>query len=265
MSFTGSSFIYNGISSEMFGLMLCNFSSATQEAGVVGEKLSIQEDRIARRRTGLHYGVTDNEAKEFPIVFVARDDNRRLDRYEIAQIGAWLTGDHEYKELTIVQSDMEGVFYRCLITELEQIVVGMRTVGFTATVSCDGPYAYRRMASTNAEISGSTPLLYRNFSNVKGYYFPEIEIQCTGSSLSIQNQTDGTAFILSGMPSGTRTITIDCQNQVMTSSDGINLYQYWNVDTAKYFPRMVRGDNDLVMTGTGKITIQNVFSWNVGN
>ncbi len=265
MSFVGRSFIYDGISSDMFGLMLCNFSGASQEAGIVGTRLSIQEDRIARRRTSLHYGATDNVAKEFPVVFVVQDDNRRLDRYEIAQIGAWLTGDHEYKELAIMQSDMEGVFYRCIITELDQIEVGMRTVGFTAMVSCDGPYAYRRMAPTQVQISGSTPLLYRNFSNVKGYYCPEMEIQGAGSSLSIQNQTDGTTFALNGMPSGTRTIKIDCQNQVMTSSDGINLYQYWNVGLDKHFPRMVRGDNNLVITGTGTMTIQNVFPWNIGN
>lgn len=265
MSFTGSSFIYDGISSEMFGLMLCNFSGTTQEAGTVGARLSIQEDRIARRCTSLHYGVTDNDAKEFPVVLVVRDENRRLDRYEIAQIGAWLSGDHEYKELAILQSDMEGVFYRCIITDLEQLEVGMRTIGFTATVSCDGPYAYRRMPSTKAELSGSTSLLYHNYSNVKGYYLPEMEIQCTGSSLLIQNQTDGTMFSLDGMPSGARTIHISCQNQVMTSSDGINLYQYWNVDTDKYVPRFVRGDNRLMIAGADMITIQNVFPWNVGN
>lgn len=265
MSFTGTTFFFDGVSSEQYGLMLCNFDGANQEAGKVGGKLSIQEDRIARRFNSLHYGVTNNEAKVFPLVFVVSDDKRRLDRYDIARIGAWLTGHSGYKELAVMQPDLEGVFYRCIITDLEQIEVGMRTVGFTATASCDGPYAYRRMAHTDISFSGSTSVLYHNMSNVNDYYYPVMEITCTGTDFSIENSTDGTVFSLSGMPSGTRTIQIDTLNQVMTSSDGFDLYAYWNTDMDKCFPRFVRGDNQLIIAGAGTMTIQNVFPWNVGN
>lgn len=265
MAFTGTTFFFDGVSSEQYGLMLCNFDSAKQEAGRVGGKLSIQEDRVARRSTSLHYGVTNNEAKSFPVVFVVTDSNRRLDRYDIASIGAWLTGHSDYKELAIMQSDLEGVFYRCIITDLEQIELGMRTVGFTATVSCDGPYAYRRMVRTTIPFSSTTSALYHNMSNVNDYYHPLMEVTCTGSELSIENTTDGTTFKLSGMPTGERTIQIDTLNQVMTSSDGINLYEYWNADIDKCFPRFVRGDNNLTITGEGTLTIQNVFPWNIGH
>ncbi|MGM9608346.1 MAG: phage tail domain-containing protein [Oscillospiraceae bacterium] len=265
MAFTGTTFFFDGVSSEQYGLMLCNFDSAKQEAGRVGGKLSIQEDRIARRSTSLHYGVENNEAKEFPLVFVVSDDNRRLDRYDIASIGAWLTGHSDYKELAIMQPDLEGVFYRCIITDLEQIELGMRVVGFTATVSCDGPYAYRRMVRTTIPFNGTTSARYHNMSNVNDYYRPLMEVTCTGTELYIENTTDGTTFKLSGMPTGTRTIQIDTLNQVMTSSDGIDLYAYWNEGIDKHFPRFVRGDNNLTITGEGTLTIQNVFPWNIGH
>lgn len=265
MSFTGTTFFFDGISSDQYGLMLCNFNGAKQDTGRVGGELSIQEDRIARRFNSLHYGVTNNEAKEFPLVFVVSDDNRRLDRYNIAAVGAWLTGHADYKELAIMQPDMEGVFYRCIITDLEQIEVGMRTVGFTAMASCDGPYAYRRMVHTEIQFSGTTSALYHNMSNVNDYYRPIMEVTCTGANFSIENITDGTVCSLSGMPAGTRTIRIDTQNQVMTSSDGFDLYAYWNTNTDKYFPRFVRGDNQLIIKGTGTMKIQNVFPWNVGH
>lgn len=265
MAFTGTSFFFDGISSQQYGLMLCNTDSADQEAGMVGGKLSIQEDRLARRTTGLHYGVANNEAKEFPLVFIVSDDTRRLDRYDIARVGAWLTGHADYKELVIVQPDMEGVFYRCLITELEQIEVGMRTIGFTAQVTCDGPYAYRRMPRTELSFSGTASVLYHNMSNVNDYYCPVMEVASTGTEFRMENTTDGTVFSLSGMPAGTRTLRIDTLNQVMTSSDGLDLYQYWNDGIDKAFPRFVRGDNQLVITGEGALTIQNVFPWNVGH
>lgn len=265
MAFTGYSFIYNGISSEQFGLMLCDFENAKQEAGKLGAGLSIQEDRIARRTTSLHYGVIDNTAKSFPLVFVSTDPAKRLDRYDIAQVASWLSGHSDYKELVVLEPHMEGVFYRCIMTDIEQIEVGKRTIGFTATACCDGPYAYLSRKSTVYHLDGTTTEIYRNGSNVNDYYYPTMELICTGSNFALTNQTDGTAFVLNGMPSGDRTIQIDTLNQVMTSSDDINLYEYWNTDMDKYFPRFLRGDNRLTLEGNGSLTIQNVFPWNVGN
>lgn len=265
MSFTGLNFVFDGVSSEKYGLILCNFGSTTQKAGQVGSKLSILEDRIPRRHIGVHYGTKDNEAKEFTLVMMVSDDNRCFDRYDIASVAGWLTGHQDYKELTILQPDMEGVFYRCLISGLEQIENGMRTVGFVATVTCDGPHAYRRMAPATIDVSGETTLMYHNHSNVNSYYRPGIAVSCAGTSFSIENASDGSVFCLDGMPDGERMIYIDAANQVMTSSDGINLYQYWNNGINKCFPRFVRGDNHLVISGTGTLTIGNVFPWNIGN
>lgn len=262
MSFTGREFVFDGISGSMYGLMLCNFDGAKQDEGVAGEEISIIEDRIARRMTGLHYGITNNKAKEFPLAFVVTESNRHLDRYEVANIAGWLTGHHDYKELSVVQDDLDGVFYRCILTELEQIEVGMHTVGFVATVVCDGPNAYRRYAPTTFSLGDSVS--YVNTSNVNDYYLPTLSITGSGD-VEIANTTDGTSFSLVGLPDGERTIDVDCLNQVMTASDGINLYQYWNTDSDKYFPRFVRGVNALTLSGSGSLTIYNEVPWNIGH
>lgn len=264
MSFTGTDFVFDGVSGKQYGLMLCNFDSEKQEAGVVGSKLSISEDRLTRRPTPLHYGIENNTPKEFPAIFVVRDSNKRLDRFDIANIAGWLSGHSDYKELTVDQEDMTGVFYKCIITELRQLEVGGDTVGFSATITCDCPYAYRRMADTKLTFDGAYSGVYRNHSNVNDYYFPMMEITASGD-ITIENKTDGTVFQLTGLPAGDRTITIDTQNQVMTSTDELDLYQYWNTGIDKCFPRFLRGDNQLAVTGSGTMTIQNEFHWNIGH
>lgn len=261
MAFYGSSFVFDGVPSEQYGLIMASFNRNGQTDGNIGGKYEIHEERINRRSTGLHYGVTSNTPLSFPIVLTVCEDNRYLDRSDVAAIAGWLTGHNQYKQLAICQPDMEGIYYRCIITELKEVQARGHIVGFNATMTCDGPYAYRSWPATIC-VPGKD-VLYRNMSNVNGYYRPVMSVVCNGSAFSFENKTDGTKFMLSGMPAGKRVITIDAVNQVMTSSDGINLYQYWNVGETKHFPRFVRGDNVVSVVG-GTVTIVNEFPWNVG-
>lgn len=265
MSFQTTSFIYDGVPSEAYGLALANFNGAAQAASNYGGTLTIHEDRFNGRSTGLHYGTTLNGALSFPITMTVCQDNTYMDRYDQAAVVGWLTGHKGYKPLVICQADMEGVYYRALITNLQACEVGMRQMGYTATVMCDGPYAYRRMTDTVIQAAGETDLIYRNMSNLSAYYYPAIEIACSGETFTMTNHTDGTVFQLSGMPAADRTIYIDSQNKILRSSDGLNLYQYWNTDVPKMFPRMLRGDNALSVSGQCVVTIKNDFPWNVGH
>lgn len=261
MSFYGSSFIFDGIPGEEYGLKLANIGGFSQSKANFGGELTIHEDRIYGRSTGLHYGATANKALSFPISFTVCNDNQHLDRYESAAVAGWLTGHSQYKWLSVEQEDMESIAYRCIITKLEAQEVGGWTVGYTATVTCDGPYAYRHWADTIIECDGSSTYVYRNMSNVNGYYRPVIEIECTGTSLSIANTTDGTTFALDGMTDVARTISIDCLNQVITDSAGTNLYAC----ASGKLPRFLRGDNHLDLTGDFTMTVNNMFPWNIGN
>jgi len=263
VSFQGTSFIFDGIPSETYGLVLANFDSGKQGAANYGGSMKVHEDRIAARATGLDYGATMNEALSFPLSFVTCHDGHSFDRYDQAAIAGWLTGHKDFKTLAMCQEAMEGIFYKWRITQLEALEAGMRQVGFTGTVVCDGPYAYRTAPDTVAE--NTTSLLFRNLSNVNDYYRPIIELRCTGNSLSIVNEVDGSQFTLSGMPNRDKLITIDCQNQTMMSDDGTSLYPLWNLDIVKRFPRFLRGDNPLTLSGIDSIRIHNVFPWNIGH
>lgn len=270
MAFQGNKFIFDGIPGEQYGLMIANINNANQNVGNIGGKWTVHESRTSRRSAGLDYGITANEPLSFPIALVSIEDNRYFDRYDIAAVAGWLTGHQMFKKLVILQQDMENVYYKCRITKLETIEVGMRMVGFAATVTCDSPYAYRTRSDDIVACDGTCSTMYFNASNVNDYYYPVIEISGVDGSIQIDNNTDQATFMLSEMPTaptGGRTICIDCLNQVMTASDGINLYQYWNTgeDMPKCFPRFLRGANELALSGNFEMCIHNDFPWNVGN
>lgn len=264
MSFQARAFIFDGVPSEEFGLIVANIGNSRQDSGEVGSELEILEDRIPRRYRAIHYGTIGNEPLSFPIVFSINRDNTNFDRYDIARISAWLTGHQQYKKLVIDQGDMGSIYYNCIITELSQVEAGGKTVGFKATVTCDSPFAYRIVRDTVLECTGVLSTTYRCLSNVNDYYWPDMTIETSASELTIVNETDGTTFELSGMPSGQKNITVCGESLILESSDGTNLYDCWNVDKPKYVFRALRGDNQISVTGACTITIKNEFPWNIG-
>lgn len=261
MSFYGSSFVFDGIPGEQYGLMIAGLGGTNQSAANFGGDAAVLEDRINGRSTALHYGTVTNKALSFPISFTVVKDQHYLDRYDAAAVAGWLTGHQTYKVLSIQQDDMQAISYRCLITKLVAQEVGGNIVGFTATVNCDGPFAYRRLGDTVLTCSGEADARYRNLSNVNDYYRPVISIVSSNSEIIIENVTDGSTFSLKGMPGVKRSIHIDCLNQVMTSDSDDNLYLYFSGK----FPRFVRGDNELKLTGDFTMVVENMMPWNIGH
>lgn len=264
MSFYTTDLIYNGTPASMFGLMISEFNMSSRDANSIGGTAEIHSDKLPTRHDSLLYYVSENEPLSFNVSLVAMEDNHRFDRYEIAQIAGWLRSAQSYCTLVAFQPDMENVVYKALVTNVTPILVGAATVGFVVSFECDSPYAYRYAPDTILTCQGSTVALYRNESNVRGYYYPQcLTIDAQSTDIVITNVTDNSQFVLSGITAG-QTITIDCLNQVMLGTADTNLYQYWNVGIPKQFPRFVRGINQLSIEGDCTIRIQNTFLWNVG-
>ena len=142
MSFYGCSFIYDGIPSEEYGLMIYDFGSVSQDDGSVGTELTILEDRVQRRSTPIHYGIANNAPLQFSLVFGALEP---LDRFDVAAIAGWLCGHAQYKPFTVVQPDMALYHYKAIVTKLDIIPWSGSPVAFKAALVCDSPFAYMRL------------------------------------------------------------------------------------------------------------------------
>lgn len=266
MAFWGTEFIFDDIPCSEYGLMVYHFGTEGQE-DVPFKNGDLIEERIAGRYDALTYGLVQNQALEYTLVFGANlqslDENEYIDRYEIEAIAAWLTGHDTRKWLTIVQDDMESFRYKCIISELKLITYGDLPWAFSCKVSCDSPFAYTFPEEYAYDLDGEKQIRLFNRSSFNGFYRPKIEIALHDcDNVRIVNLSDNNRiFEFHGLPAGDPLIIwVDNKNQVITNNVDLNLYPNFNMK----FLRLVRGDNILRISGTGRIKFICEFPVNIG-
>ena len=286
MAFYGCDFIFDGKNASTFlqpatpgvsykRMMVYNIGSYGQDDVdfSVGE---IVEDRINRRHDSLLYGLVQNEPLVFTLVFGIDPDDlvgeRCFTRAEIAKITQWLTGHQEYKVLKIVQQDMYNEVspnvtdyrYHAMVTGLKLISEGGLPVAFSAEITCDGPFAY---LDPKTYTSSSLNILFNldNQSGTNGYFYPVFDIDMSGATyIQFSNHSDDDRIMrIDDIPTDSGlSVHIDCQNQIITTNTGYNLYPGFNMT----FLRLVPGENDIYITsdGTGSIRTICEFPVNIG-
>lgn len=272
MSFYGTSFSFDGISCEEFGLMLYDLDSTTQGASSWATGTKIKEERIPGRMRSIYYGKTEESNLEFTLVFGANEYAARagepIDRAEMQVISLWLTGPDDYRYLQIDQPDMAGVRYRCIITDLKMVELFGKKCGFTCKVHCDSPYAYTLPItySYSADNSVAEYFELNDYSTVSGLYYPKVTVQYRGlNAFAIDNKTTGTQTKFNNLPQTSGTITMDGERGIITDSNNLNVYPYFNF----VFLPLQRGTNDLILSAPNEdgnlfVTIECEFPMNVG-
>lgn len=271
MSFYGTSMIFDGIACEEMGLVLYDFDNAKQSETKFSSNLSILEDRIEGRYRSLFYGGAVNEALTFTMVLCANEDranrNEPFDRWDLQRISSWLTGHASYKWLSIVQPDMEQVRYRCIITDLEAVEVANNKWGFTCKVNCDSPFAYMTPRIVEYVVDGELQTELFSESTYNGFYYPKINIIGRGGgniSIAISNSIESYVFEIKDLPASIGDLFIDGENGIVIASSGMNPYQYIQYTTGFHFPRLMRGTNQLTLSGSGSYSFECEWPVNVG-
>ena len=255
-------FVYAGLSSAMFDMVVCDVGSKTHSDNAFGNHANIVETRIANRITPIHYGVRYNdEPLSFTLIFASE---RRLDRYQMQEIAKWLTGYQEYQWLSIAQPDLEHIQFRCLVKSLTPVSVGWYAVAFEAEIVWDGPYGYSYPFERSFTINGSKSVVFHNDSTARVGLRPMVKVALSAGckKFSIKNNTTGDdALVLSELPGSALSITIDNENLVITEdAHGLDLYDHFNF----CFLELESGDNELVFNGSGTVTISGRYLYNVG-
>lgn len=266
MAFWGNHFVFNDIPCEDYDLMLYDVGSTAQSAGNFASGVSIIEETIPSRYKPHFYGVQFEKKLEFTIMFGVNqrrlDNEKYLDRYELEAIASWLTGHDRYMWLEVEQKDLEDVRYRCIVSSLEIVEYGNIPCALKATVTCDGPYAYLYPQTFEYKISVSQTINFFNESSHNGFYMPYMEIEpSSGGDFCIENLSDDSRkFSFEKLPSLVKKICIDNDNGIITNDQDLNIYPYFNF---KFF-RLIKGENNLKITGNGILRIICEFPVNVG-
>ena len=266
MSFSGSTFIFDGRASDEFELTLYQIGSVAHSEGRFAANVEFVEKVVGTKWKPHFYGIRYDEKLEFDIVFGVNqhrlDEEKYLDRYELEAVASWLVGHQSYKWLEIEQGDMDLVRYHCMVTELEVVEFEQIPWALKAKVVCDGPYAYTYPQVFEYEINGSADIPFLNISSHNGFFMPVMEFDPYNvGNFSITNEMDnGRTLRFSEMTATTGTIYVNNDTMVVQCEKGLNLYDYCNCQ----FLRLVKGYNFLHVTGDGRLRLICEFPINIG-
>ena len=258
--FAAREFTFAGRSSRQYGLTLCEIDDKGQSDIAFGNAASIIEDRVIARIQPVHFGVNYHASPlRFKLVFGAE---RKLNRFELDEISAWLTGYQNYQWLTIDQPDLNHVMFRCLVTSLTPVSAGGFPVAFEAEITCDCPYAYGLPFEEAYSLTNSQEILFRNPSPVREFTKPKILFtpEASVNAIKIVNRNDNDRiFFIENLPSNI-SVEVDNSNCIIRELRyGYNLYGGFNMN----FFRLVPGDNHLYIEGAGLLKISGRFFYNV--
>lgn len=267
MSFYGTSFTYDDVSSDEFGLILYEIGGISDEGMSLATATSVIEDTLNNKWKPYFYGLEFNKKLSFTMTFGISQERifnqKGLDRDEIKMVSDWLTCHTKYKYLDIEHPDMNSFRYKCIITDLSVVEYGSILYAFRASVECDSPFAYERLQKEHMTVNGTLIKYIDASSSVPIRYYPVIKVNLkNGGNLSIKSLTDnGREFVMESIPAGTGEITIDGANGVVVCENDLNLYKY----IKKFnFVGMIHGANEFEIKCTGDVTFEIELPVNIG-
>lgn len=243
MAFQAEHILYDGISSERFGLKLYNDNGGLETTS--GSSFSILR---APLHGGLEYIYLGRENKDPIPIELHFASEKPLDAIMQGVIHQWLVGKNGYRELRIMQPDMNTYRIGCIFHEIEYLQNGNMTIGVLVRGECDSCY-FRGNDIENNAVGSSGSFLIMNLSDVNDYIYPTIEITMPsdGGSISIINKNDNNREFLIEDLAGSEIIEVDNLHKIITSSNSIKRLSNFNYK----WLRFVRGKNEISFSCTG--------------
>lgn len=151
MAIFGSSFTYNGKSSDDFGVIIC--ASEQPESISMGLTREILKGEITSRQPVSNwYNTKYSDVLTFEVT-ITKPENRAFSREEIRDINAWLTGPRTPTLLFFEDEAFDPINYYGVFTDVTN-VYGSGILMLTYTFTADSPYGWsneREFAYNNLE------------------------------------------------------------------------------------------------------------------
>lgn len=245
MNYVATSFIYDGIPSEKFGLFLCNLDETGSQEYDSSGNITIHTTKTPRMDRSYLMGVEYEDMFEFELVFGSSIPQTKFD---IDVIMKWLIGHNQFKKLQIVQEDMANVYFNCIMTEPQIVSYSNVPYAFKCKVICDSPYAltvpklyYYNKTGTQSSV------LHFNNGQINKSVLPIIRFTCTrtnGAVMIINKSNNNWKSEFIELQKG-EIVTVDNQLQTIASSLGRKILSNFN----KHWFELVPKRNELVIDG----------------
>lgn len=258
MSFCGTDFIYDGISSETFGVKIINAnSSKNSEGGIAVDYVTDKVGATAEQRIlgWQHKGVIT-----FSLT-IAKENG--FDRREISTLINWLTGKGGYKKLQIIQEDMIGLYYNCYFDSPSILDTANKPYAITFKAVCDAPWAYESVRKQIYTITNyNMSIMFNNISDDNDYLIPlSVRIKARGNGdIKIRNKSDNNEELIITQATTGEEFVLNERNGSVKTSKGIRMLDRFN----KRFLKLVPKINELEVTNIAELVIEYQFVRKIG-
>jgi phage-related protein len=238
MSFWGKNFVFNGTPSELYDLMLINFSTGQIESPG-GAGIEIIDKKVLRKAKPYFYGAQQVPKLEFNLTIGSPN---YVDGYTRNLIERWLFGQISYQKLMIMESDLDDCYFNCFLTDPSNTYIGNLNVAYTCKAICDAPWAWSYPKTYTQNLSGTTvssgSFVFYNMSADNDYLYPTLSFSTNsvGNRATFTNETDnGRSFVFFDI-NANETISVDNDKQYLTSSTGLLRVSKFNKNWFRLLP-----------------------------
>lgn len=241
-------FSYAGQSSKEFGVIMCNFDNSSSSSN--DESSNLITTKTPFKETWDYLYKEDAEPLKYNIT-VAKENGECITSADQRLLKKWLC-KNKRNWLQIEQDDLLDVWYYCILINPTPINAGNETAGFQFEVICDCNHAWSHLFKKTYSTENGKSFNHFYISDYDDYIlYPTLKISpLSNGNISITNLTTNTkVFIANCIKS--EIITLDCKNDIFTSSENRVLLDYWN----KGFLEFIDGNNKLVFEGSFKLDV----------
>ena len=243
LAFSAQHILFNGISSERFGLTLYNTNGDLDETD--GVSFSVLHSSLHNGQQFVFLGDEPKDPIRLELFFVSETP---LDSAMQGAISRWLVGHNGYRELRFVQPDMATLRVGCIFHELRFLQVGNDTVGVVVVGECDS-WCFRGNDMYKYIAGESGDFVINNMSDINDYVYPGIVITMPygGGDFTLINHTDHDRESTFTELAGDEVITLDNFRKIITSSHSLRRLSNFN----KKWIRLLPGKNVFSFVFTG--------------
>ena len=257
-NFIGTKFIFNGVSSDEYNLILVKVGEDGMIPTSIGAGRTPIEDWVINRSIPFYYK-TRLEPRTLNITLTldtSATPTLTWDANTRKNIFNWLYGSFGYKDF---QSSDSNYIDKIIFTNPLEFTTADLVNGYITLSAQSLPNRYTPIQTTTLNIS-STPITtsvnsLQNMMSLQGdyYFYPRI-IATIGSSQSLRivnNSDSGRVFEVTGLVNG-ETITVDNELKILSATSSSNLISKL---TNKNWFRLKNGTNSLTIETNGTVSI----------
>lgn len=227
MAIFGSSFTYNGISSDDYGVILC---AAEQPDSIpMGLTREILKGEITSSRpVANHYNTKYSDVLTFDIT-ITKPENRAFSREEVREINAWLTAPRTPTLLFFEDEAFDPIYYFGVFTEVDDIY-GNGIIMLTYTFTSNAPYGWSDEREFVFDNMSTEFKVINDTDELNDFVYPLIKVQSTsGVKISLENDSEtGTDLITPKFSFTFPTVKGYTFNTFYIDTSYHNIYFYYN-------------------------------------